>query len=114
MKSYDLDPKSTDVEILEYLERRGRDRASNISKATNLNPKTVWQSLQRLTEASLVTKDEFDIYYVTDEGKKIVDKVRSDRKMKMKYLAAKIARHVEELDESEIDTLEKLEKEISK
>ncbi len=32
----------------------------------------------------------------------------------MRYLAAKIARHVDEIDEEEIDTLEKLEKEIRK
>ncbi|BBG25966.1 hypothetical protein IC007_0471 [Sulfuracidifex tepidarius] len=114
MVNYDLDPKSTELEVLEYLDGKGRDRAANISKATGLNNKTVWQALQRLTESGMVTKDEFDVYSITDSGKKAVEQVKSDKKMRMRYLAAKIARHVEEIDEDEIDTLEKLEREIKK
>ncbi|BBG23115.1 hypothetical protein IC006_0399 [Sulfuracidifex tepidarius] len=114
MTNYNLDPKSTELEVLEYLSVKGRDRAANISRATGLNNKTVWQSLQRLTETGMVVKDEFDVYSITESGKEAVAQLKSDKKMKMRYLAAKIARHVDEIDEDEIDTLEKLEKEIRK
>ncbi|BCU68115.1 hypothetical protein HS7_15520 [Sulfolobales archaeon HS-7] len=114
MRNSALDPSSIDVEILVFLSRQEKGRATNIARGTGLNPKSVWQALQRLVDAGLVVRDEFDVYTITDAGKEMVNQIILDKRKRVKLYTASLARHVDELTEEEIELLDLIEKKIIK
>jgi DNA-binding IclR family transcriptional regulator len=111
-KRQGLDPGSIDAEILVFLSRRERARAVDVARGTGLNPKSVWQALQRLVRLGYVNKDEFDIYSITEVGLQEVQDLKADRLRRVKFFTARLARHVDELSEEEVRILETLETKV--
>ncbi len=98
------------AEILRYLSEK-RGRAADIAKALEFNVRSTWQALQQLVARDLVSKDEFDIYSITDEGKKALEDALSQTSMRVKILLMHLQRLSNKAtDEEEKELLKILEK----
>jgi DNA-binding MarR family transcriptional regulator len=63
-------------EILNHLFVYGKDTLTGIAKALNRDRRRVYDSLKRLVERCLVEKDKRKMYKLTEQGLKILAKVR--------------------------------------
>ncbi|PUA31700.1 MAG: hypothetical protein B7O98_08740 [Zestosphaera tikiterensis] len=104
----------TEVEVLHYLSQKGRGRAADIAKATGLNEKTVWHTLQKLLREGLVRKDEFNVYSLTEAGLRVLKEIESSTAIRRRVLLMRLARLVDKMDENHEEKLKGLIEDLEK
>lgn len=90
-----------DTMVLEYL-RKKRGRIADIARANNLNPKSVWNAIQRLSAQGLIKKDEFDVYEITDIGEQSLKQVQSDSESRKRVLLTQLSRKIQDVSEKDL------------
>jgi len=105
-------PTLTEVAILYYFTKKERGRAADIAKAIGLNEKTVWHALQNLLREGLVEKDEFNIYSITEAGRRVLQEIEENEKIKRRILLTRLIRLVDRMNKSHEKVLEELIKNL--
>jgi predicted transcriptional regulator len=83
-----------EVMALEHLSKE-RARVVDIARAEDLNEKSVWQTLKRLESRGLVSKDKFDVYDITNQGRNQLEEAQADVKTRQLTIIARLQRSVE-------------------
>lgn len=106
-----IDQPEIDYHILKRLMLK-KGRTIDIARDTNINDKTTWQALRRLTQLGYVKKDEFDVYEITEEGKRKVSELSKNESYQRKVVLAALARRSEELDKKDFENLMNMMKKL--
>ncbi len=107
-KEDDLTP--IEIEVVDYLEKK-RGRPTDIAKNLDLNQKSVWQALQRITAKGFISRDEFGVYSISERGKQWLIEERKTPQTRRIILAARLA-HNDKITGQNLEKLEEIYKQI--